>query len=372
VNFQQAPGNASALTVTQAPAVTVTYTATPSSREYGLANPALTGSASASGLRAADTLASVTSGAASFATTATPASNVGSYPVAGSGLAGATANYTAVNFQQAAGNASALTVTPAPLTVTYAATPASREYGLENPALAGSVAASGLRNGQTLTQVTTGSASFATPATPASDVGTYPIGGSGLSAASGNYSFAFVQAPANATAFRIEPATLVMTADPVYRYAGSPNPEITGTVSGFRQGDTLQSATTGSLFFTTLATETSAPGAYFAAGQGLGARNYLLVDSPANAQGVIVVPAPVSGGSVPVVGNPRNPESEPTYTYDRNFGPVGMCMAVGPLASPSGVAPGADVLELEWPRVRGRPNLTNCVGVSDRDFCRDF
>ncbi|MFM9577946.1 MBG domain-containing protein, partial [Streptomyces turgidiscabies] len=86
-----------------------------------------------------DTLATVTTGTAAFATTADVTSNVGKYAVTGSGLAAASSNY-AVTFAQNATNATALSVTPAPLTVTYTATAASRPYGAAKPALTGTVA----------------------------------------------------------------------------------------------------------------------------------------------------------------------------------------------------------------------------------------
>jgi hypothetical protein len=221
--------------------------------------------------------------------------------------------------------------------------------------------------------VTTGTAVFATPATQSSNVGSYPIDGSGIAAASGNYSFRFVQGPANATALRIDPATLVITVDPEYRLVGTPNPPLSGSVTGFRLADSLETATSGQLSFTTPATVMSPPGSYATTGVGLSAPNYVFVQSAINEKGLTVLPPQTTGGGVPpVVGQPRNPETEPTYLYDRNFAPVGMCMALGPLASPTGVAGIADLLEIEWSRVRMRPNLSNCLGVSDRDFCRDF
>src|SRR5206468_8058467 len=74
------------------------------------------------------------SGALTFASPATASSSVGSYPINGSGLAANNGNYV---FVQAAGNATALTVTAA--TLTYNATAASRAYGIANPALSGTV-----------------------------------------------------------------------------------------------------------------------------------------------------------------------------------------------------------------------------------------
>jgi len=235
--FAQAKGNATALTINPA-SLTVTYTADPFSRLYGAANPTLTGTQSATGLVNGDTLAGVTAGTASYATTATSGSNVGSYAINGSGLAANSANYS-FTFAQAAGNATALTINPASLTITYTADPFSRLYGAANPTFTGSQSATGLVNGDTLAGVTSGTASYATTATTASNIGSYAINGSGLSANSGNYSFTFAQAAGNATALTINPASLTVVADPLARFYGAANPALTYVATGLVNGDTL-------------------------------------------------------------------------------------------------------------------------------------
>ncbi|MDE2043012.1 MAG: hypothetical protein KGJ05_08060, partial [Alphaproteobacteria bacterium] len=97
------------------------------------------------------------------------------------------------------------TITPAPLTITYTATPATSIYGAALAPLAGSESAAGLVNGQTLAQVTSGTATWSTTATSASVAGSYPITGSGLTGISHNYTYGFIQAPGNATALTITP-----------------------------------------------------------------------------------------------------------------------------------------------------------------------
>ncbi len=92
---------------------TLTYTADAASRMYGAVNPTFTGTIS--GFVYADTQASATTGTLSFTSTATTASNVGSYAIDGSGLTANNGNYT---FVQAAGNATALTIDQATSTVT--------------------------------------------------------------------------------------------------------------------------------------------------------------------------------------------------------------------------------------------------------------
>src|SRR5262249_4869698 len=147
------------------------------------------------------------------------------------GLTNAATNYS---FTQVKANGTALTVDPA--TLTYVADAASRAYGTANPAFTGAV--SGLKNGETLASATTGTLAFTTTATTNSNVASYAIDGSGLSANHGNYVFA--QAASNATALTITPsATLIYVADAASRTYGDANPTFTGTVTGFVNGDTL-------------------------------------------------------------------------------------------------------------------------------------
>jgi len=174
---------------------TLTYVANTASRTYGAADPALSGSVT--GFAAGDTLANATTGVLSFTSTATALSNVGNYAINGSGL---TANHGNYVFVQAAGNATALSVTPA--TLTYVADPASREVGTPNPAFTGTVV--GFVNGENLATATTGVLSFTSAATIATVPGSYAINGSGLSANHGNYVFA--QAPGNGTALTVTAA----------------------------------------------------------------------------------------------------------------------------------------------------------------------
>ena len=166
------------------------------------------------------TQGTATTGTLSFNTAATQASNVATYAITGLGLTANNGNY---NFVQAAGNATALNITPA--TLTYTANAVSQSYGTAIPSLSGAV--SGFVLGQTRggdhRQL-----SFNTAATQASNVATYAITGLGLTANNGNYNF--VQAAGNATALNITPATLTYTANAVsqsYRH-GDPQPQRRG------------------------------------------------------------------------------------------------------------------------------------------------
>src|SRR5207302_2021412 len=112
----------------------------------------------------------------------------------------ATGSFTSSN-----GNSVSETVSPAMLT--YTATAASRAFGVNNPTFTGTV--TGFVNGEIQATATTGTLTFTSPATATSNVGSYAINGSGLTANNGNYTF--VQAAGNATALSVTPATPTVT-----------------------------------------------------------------------------------------------------------------------------------------------------------------
>ncbi|HVU24066.1 MAG TPA: MBG domain-containing protein, partial [Opitutus sp.] len=159
------------LTITPA---TLTGMVNNASRLYGDGNPAFT-FGNVVGFKNSDSLLTLTGVHSTFSTTATPASNVGDYTVAGSATAD---NYV---ITLAPGT---LTVAPAPLTVTIAS--ASRLYGQENPAFA-VAGISGFKNADTR-EVVSG-LSLGTAATAASNAGTYAIDGS---ATADNYAITIV------------------------------------------------------------------------------------------------------------------------------------------------------------------------------------
>jgi hypothetical protein len=130
--------------------------------------------------------------------------------------------------------------------LTYTATPASRSYGATNPVFTGTV--TGFVGSDTQANATTGTMVFNSPATATSNVGSYAITGSGLTSNGGKYTF--TQAPANATALTVTPATLTYTANPATRIFGAANPAFSGTISGFVGSDTQASATSGTMAFT--------------------------------------------------------------------------------------------------------------------------
>ena len=58
--------------------------------------------------------------------------------------------------------------------------------------------------------------------------------------------------------------------------------------------------------------------------------------------------------------------------YEKNFGAQRLCAGTGPLSLASSVTDSDDFLALEWSRVRGSPNLSNCIGLVQRYGCDDF
>jgi uncharacterized repeat protein (TIGR01451 family) len=260
---------------------TLTYTAAAATRNYGATNPVLTGTVT--GFKGPDTLSSATTGTLTFTTTATSASDVGSYAVTGSGW---TARFGDYVFVQAASNATALTITSTALTIT--ANDATRVYGGTDPVL--SVGYVGLVLGQGAS-VLAGALALATSTTANSNAGTYAgaITASGLT--STNYAITYV-----AGAMSITPATLTYTANAVSKIYGDAIPALSGTVSGFVLGQDQTSATTGVPTFTTTATASTDVGFYAIKGSGLSANNgnYTFIQAAGNASALHITAAPLT------------------------------------------------------------------------------
>jgi hypothetical protein len=214
----------------------LTVTPADASREYGDANPSLTGSIS--GQKNGESFT------ATFATAATPASPVGNYGITVDTVSGVTlSNYEVVK------KVGKLTITKAILTVT--ADDKSREYGNANPTFTASY--SGFKNGETLaTSGVTGASSLTTLATATSPVpGPYTITAAIGTLASGNYSFTFVNGKLSITK-----ATLIVTPADSSREYGDANPGFTGSISGQKNGESFTAT------YTTAATPASPVGNY--------------------------------------------------------------------------------------------------------------
>jgi hypothetical protein len=158
----------------------LSVTANNATRQYGSANP--TFAATFAGFVNGDTPTSLT-GSLACATSGTQSSAVGTYAINCSGLSSANYAITYVT--------GALTITPAPLTI--AASNASRPYGANNPAFAGTIV--GVTNSDPV------SATFASPAIPTSPVGAYSIVPAAVAASAvlGNYTVALLNGTLNVT-----------------------------------------------------------------------------------------------------------------------------------------------------------------------------
>jgi fibronectin-binding autotransporter adhesin len=167
------------------------------------------------------------------------------------------------------------TITPAALSLAGLAALDKTYDGNTSASVTGGLA--GVRPGDAVTVSIGGS--FADAGAGTGKPVAYSASTSGADA--GNYTLAGASGDLTAS---IRPATLSYRADPLSQNVGLPIPLLTGTVTGFIGAETVASATTGSLVFTTSATTTTAAGSHAITGGGLLATNYLFVQEPGNAQ----------------------------------------------------------------------------------------
>ena len=177
-------------------------------------------------------------------------------------------------------------ITPRALTVTTT-TAADKVYDGGTAAQAGSVGLVGVLAGDVVSG--RGSGQFADKAVGSAKpvtIDSYLLSG----ADAGNYSLP-TTTPVQLSA-AITPAALLYRADAATAITGSPLPALTGRVTGLVGGDTLATATTGQLAFSTPATGSSEPGRYAINGSGLSAANYLFSQAPGNSTALsLVAPA---------------------------------------------------------------------------------
>jgi hypothetical protein len=260
------------LTISAASVNVLGITANNASKSYGSTFNFLGTAFTSVGLLGSDSISSVTLTSAGAAADAI----VGDYAITPSAAVfgvGSASNYS-ITYADGV-----LTVNP--VTLIYTATAASRTYGVNDPAFGGTL--TGFVLGQNVASATTGTMSFTSTTTSASNVGSYAISGSGLTANNGNY--VFVQAASNATAHTVSPATLTYTANIASRSYGETNPAFSGAVSGFVLSDSETTATTGAMIFGTSASNTSNVGSYAINGSGLSANNgnYVFAQAASNA-----------------------------------------------------------------------------------------
>jgi len=214
--------------------------------------------------------------------------------VSASGIAIASASNgaaTVYGYQLASSTASANIGEITPATLTGSITASDKVYDTTTAATIAVWSIAGVQGSDSVSY-TGGTATFDTK--DAGSGKTVTATGLGLAGAdAGNYT---VNTTATTTA-SITPATLTYVADPASRNYGEPNPALTGQVTGFVGGESLASATTGALAWTSPTDTSTAPGSYAVAGGGLVAMNYVFAQAPSNALALTVLdvaPIPTS------------------------------------------------------------------------------
>jgi filamentous hemagglutinin family protein len=200
------------------------------------------------------------------------------------------------------------TITPRDLAVS-AATAANRTYDGSSAATISAWQLANVISGDQV-QVGTGSGVFDSPgAGSARGVTATATALAGSDAANYRLATASVRTQAD-----IDPATLFYLASPAVRRIGEPLNNLVGSVAGFVAGESLASATTGTLRFTTPATPTSPAGHYAINGSGLSAANYRFVQSSGNATALaLVTPQPADQPAlIPATILPPARPSSPT------------------------------------------------------------
>ncbi|MFL6604683.1 MAG: autotransporter-associated beta strand repeat-containing protein [Steroidobacteraceae bacterium] len=178
-------------------------------------------------------------------------------------------------------------ITPKPIIV--AADSETKVYGSSDPTLSYAVSAGGLIGSDTLSGALTRAAGETVMGGP------YAITQGSL--ANPNYSIVFTNG-----ALTVTPATLTYVANTATVYQWTPMPKLTGTVTGFVAGDTLESATTGTLAFASSISDSNTAGSFATLGTGLTATSgdYVFVQAPGNATAFVVSP----GGETRAPGAP--------------------------------------------------------------------
>jgi len=235
---------------------------------------------------------------------------------------------------------------------------ATREYGESDPALTYTI--TGLifpdDDPASVYSVLLSSGTSAT-----SNVGSYAINGSFSSLA--GYGFNLV--PGFLT---ITPATLLFTADSLIWYMGMPFPVMTGTVTGFKNGETLAQIFPNGVSWEAVFGPSGQPlpGYHPIFGFGTGnPQNYVIAQAPSNLTALYLLPPESSSRPLEFISDPSE-----TYVYERNFDAAQVC-PIGDMESDSALA-GGDPLGNEWSKVRRRLNLLNCFSNDRRGGCGSF
>ena len=210
-----------------------------------------------------DTVASATSGTPTLTNPATSGSAAGVYVTTVT-----IGSLTATNYAFTLVNGS---VTVADNVLTVTANAQTKLYGAAVPALTYTI--TGFVGGDTQLTATTGQPALANAVSAASAVGSYTttVGIGTLASVTPNkYAFTLVNGSVTVT-----PAPLIITADDQSKVAGTANPALTVTYTGFVNGDTLASLTTPPTV-TTTATTASGAGSYPIVASGAVDANYAI------------------------------------------------------------------------------------------------
>jgi subtilisin-like proprotein convertase family protein len=281
-----------AINVSQAP---LTITANDANKIYGDALPVLT--ASYSGFVNGDTTSNLTV-QETLTTSASAASNVGTYTITTSGAT--SPNYTIMH------NTGTLTVNPAALVIT--AQNKSKVYGDVLPTFTAGYA--GFVNGDDMTSLTS-QAILATGATASSPVGIYPITANGAVDANYNISYA-------AGTLTVTPAAITVTADNKSKTYGAALPALTATYTGFVLNQSTNDLA-GLATLSTTASSTSDVGTYPITASGATSPNYAF----SYVGGTLTITQSLSSGVVASSANPALPGTNVTFTMTISAGAPG-------------------------------------------------
>lgn len=240
-------------------------------RRYGAANPTFT--YTITGLVNGDTMIVTPK------TSATQSSPVGTYPITAS-VSGADAADYSITVQDAT-----LTIVKAPLYISAKNVAVTYGSPLAPPSL---YAISGFVNGDTAS-VVSGAPVLSTTVTSTTPVGFYPIGVQVGTLTAANYYFdTFSNGEGSVEVFKarlaIRPASFTI-------HVGDPLPTFTYTITGFVNGETQASATTGAPALTTTAPSTAKPGRFYIIGTvgTLKAQNYVFAQPRAATNGILTI-----------------------------------------------------------------------------------
>jgi len=241
-NYTIATNTSGTLTINKA---SLSVTVINASGSYGSALPKLTGlvSGNVNGDKVGSTLT------VTYATTASstsPYSDAGKYPITATVGGSSRANYSLTN------TPGSLTIKQASLKVTP--TSVSKVYGQADPTL--TAAYTGFVNGDT-TSVISGSPSLTTTALASSRAGAYPITATLGTLSAGNYSY---NLGVKGT-LTITKAVLTLTPNSLSKVYGKYNPTLTASYTGFVNGDTV-SVLRGAPLLATTAVKSSGVGSY--------------------------------------------------------------------------------------------------------------